>query len=346
MSMVTLQLLSGCSATPSVRQDRYFWPPPPNTPRIEWLKAYASQLDIDKSASQRFRAAIVGDDQAISLIKPVDIKSVPEMNRFYVSDLGRSAVVVFDLGRHELRKLETPDGVTPLSHPLSIVVDRENNILVLDRRSASVFVFDSSEKYQRSINLRLLSVLNPVTMAIDRKSDRLYVSDATSRSIVVLGLDGRYISKIGSGGDAEGQFNLPISIAVNSQGHLIVADAFAANVQIFTSEGRFVRKFGRRGDTSGDFQLIKSVAVDSEDNIYVLDGRMHNLSIFNQFGDLLLTLGGYYAVSDSGKFAPGGFSVPISVDIDSTDRIYVVDQLNARVQVFQYLSQGHLRNIR
>lgn len=341
-----MQLLSGCSTASPVQQERYFWPPPPNAPRIEWLKAYTSQLDIDKSAGQKFMAALVGDDQSISLVKPVEVKSVPELERFYVSDLGRSAVMVFDLGKHELRQLETPDGVAPISHPLSIVVDSRNNLFVLDRRSASIFVFDSSEKYRRSINLRSLSIANPVAMAIDRKMERLYVSDAASRTILVMALDGSYLNKIGSGGGGDGQFNLPISVAVDSQGRLIIADAFDANVQVFDSDGQFLRKFGQRGDAAGDFQLIKSVAVDSEDNIYVVDGRMHNISIFNQQGELLLVLGGYYAVSSSGKVAPGGFSVPIGVDIDSTDRIYVVDQLNARVQVFQYLSQTYQRTLR
>lgn len=341
-----MSLLSGCSAVLPPQQDRYFWPPPPNVPRIEWLNTYASQLDIEKSAKQRFMAALVGDDQAISLLKPVEVKAVPEFNRFYVSDLGRPAVVVFDLGRHELRKLETPEGVPPISHPLSIVVDNENNLYVLDRRSASIYVFDSDEKYQRSIKLKPLSVPNPVTMALDRKASRLYVSDAVSRVIVVLDLDGRYINKIGSGGEGDGQFNLPVSVAIDSHGHLIVADAFGASVQIFDSEGKFLRKFGQRGDGAGDFQLIKSVAVDSEDNIYVVDGRMHNISIFNPQGELLLVLGGYYAISGSGKLAPGGFSVPIGLDIDATDRIYVVDQLNARVQVFQYLSKKYQRSLR
>lgn len=339
--LMVVLLLSACAASPTVQQERYFWPPPPNLPRIEWLKAYTSQLDIEQSAGQRLMAAVVGQDQAISLVKPVEVKSVPELNRFYVSDLGRSAVLVFDLGQHELRKLETPDGVTPISHPLSIVVDRENNLYVLDRRSAAVFVFDRSEKYLHTISLKPVSVSNPVAMTIDRRKEHLYISDASSRSIVVVGLDGRFIKKIGSSGDADGQFNLPVSIAVDSRDNLIVADAFAASIQIFNSNGRFVRKFGQRGDGAGDFQLIKSVAVDSEDNIYVVDGRLHNITIFNSQGDLLLVLGGYYAVSGSGKVAPGGFSVPTGIDIDSTDKIYVVEQLNARVQVFQYLSQKY-----
>lgn len=346
MMFVALFVVTGCAKQVVERAERYFWPPSPNPPRIEWLKAYSSQLDIEQSAVQRFMSTLVGEDQAISLLKPVEIKSVPEFNRFYVSDLGRSAVIVFDLEKRELRQLKTPDGITPISHPLSIVVDNEKNLYVLDRRSSSIYIFDSSEKYQRSINLKSLSVTNPVAMAIDRRSERLYVSNAVSRSIVVLGLDGRYLNKIGSGGDGDGQFTLPISVAVNSRGQIIIADAFGVSVQIFDSEGKFLRRFGQRGDGAGDFQLIKSVAVDSEDNIYVVDGRMHNITVFNQQGELLLVLGGYYAVSLSGKLAPGGFSVPIGLDIDANDRIYVVDQLNARVQVFQYLSKKYQRSLR
>ena len=36
---------------------------------------------------------------------------------------------------------------------------------------------------------------------------------------------------------------------------------------------------------------------------------------------------------------PGKFQLPAGMFIDSEDRIYVVDQLNRRVQVFQYLGE-------
>lgn len=332
--------LVSCAAAPQVVTERFYWPPPPNPPRIEWIKAYSSQLDIEMSGFQRFLAAITGGDVPISLLKPVEVKSLPDLNRFYVSDLGRAAVMVFDLANHELRNLVTPDGATPILHPLSIVNDSDNNLYVLERRSATILVFDSSERYQRAIRLKTVSISNPVTLAIDKKKNLLYVADAASRKIVALDLDGKFQFGIGT----KGQFNLPVSIAVNSKGNIIVADAFEASIQIFGADGSFLSKFGRRGDSVGDFQLIKSVAVDSADNIYVVDGRSHTVSIFNQQGELLLVLGGYYAVSGSGKIAPGGFSVPIGIDIDAADRIYVVDQLNARVQVFQYLSDMHRRS--
>lgn len=342
--IMVMLLLSACAGTIPVPAERYFWPPPPDVPRIEWIKAYSSQLDIEKSSSQRFFAAIMGSDEPVSLLKPIEVKSIPELKRFYVSDVGRGSVMVFDIGKHEMRRLETPEGAPTISHPLSVVTDRDNNLYVLDRRTATILVFDIAEKYQRAIRLKNVSVSNPITLAIDKIKGLLYVSDAASRKIVVMDLMGEVKRSIGSAGDESGQFNLPVAIVINSKGQIVVADAFNAAVQIFDQEGKFLRKFGRRGDSAGDFQLIKSIAVDSSDNIYVVDGRSHSVSIFNDRGELLLVLGAFYAVSGTGKLAPGGFSVPVGIDIDSSDRIYVVDQLNARVQVFQYLSDSYLRN--
>lgn len=338
--------IAACSAPQKVVTERYFWPPPPDVARIEWLKSYSSQLDIEKTPSQRFWAAIAGDDPPRSLQKPVEVKSVPELNKFFVSDIARGAVVVFDLAGHAMRTLELPDSAPPLQLPLSIAVDGAGSVYVLERRSASVLVFDNKEKYQRSISLKTVSVTSPIAMIIDKRNSLMYVSDAATRKIIVTDLQGVFIRSIGGGAETGVQFNLPVAMTLNSKGDLIVADAFSANIQIFDNAGRFISKFGQRGDSLGSFQLIKSIAVDSSDNIYIVDGRAHNISIFNQRGELLLVLGGFYASAETGKVAPGGFSLPIGIDIDSTDKIYVVDQMNTRVQVFQFFSDEYLRRNR
>lgn len=337
---------SSCAATQNVAVERYVWPPPPDVARIEWLKTYSSQLDIEKTASKRFWDSIGGEDTPRSFKKPSDVKSIPELNKFLVADIGLSAVVVFDLDRLEHRTLDVPGGAPPLYLPLSIAVDRDGFIYVLERRSAAVLVFDKTEKYQRAINLKPASVSSPTAMVIDKKNSLLFVSDAATRKIVTTDLNGGFIRSFGGSGERDGEFNLPVAMAMNSKGQLLVADAFNARIQVFDGDGRFVAKFGKRGDAPGTFQLIKSIAVDSSDNIYVVDGRAHNISIFNEQGDLLLVMGGFYASTETGKLAPGGFSVPVGIDIDATDKIFVVDQMNARVQIFQYFSEDYLRRNR
>jgi DNA-binding beta-propeller fold protein YncE len=61
----------------------------------------------------------------------------------------------------------------------------------------------------------------------------------------------------------------------------------------------------------------------------VTDALMDNLQIFSPQGDLLLVVG--RKGSRSGEFqSPGGIA------IDARGRIYVVETLNKRIQIFQY----------
>lgn len=335
-------LISGCATKPTLPVERYFWPPLPDRPRIEWLHSYSSQLDIDKSDFQRFKSAVVGEDAPISLIKPIEVKSDVNNNKFYVSDVGAGSVFVFDLQQREVRFLVPGEGSPPLVYPLGLALDQDSNLYLLERRHNNIFVFDQSERLIRTFNIDNIAK-KPVGLAINKKKGQLFVTDGAANKVHVLDLKGKLLFSIGGAGDKNGSFNLPVAVAINSKGEILVADTFNARVQIFDENGVFRRSFGKRGDGTGDFQLIKSLAVDSDDNIYVIDGRSHKIDIFNTAGELLLVLGDYYAVSSTGKRAPGGFAVPVSIDIDSNDTIRVVDQLNSRVQVFQYLSDAYLK---
>ncbi len=330
--------LSGCATSSQEGREHYFWPPPPNPPRIEWLAAYHSQLDLEKTPLRRFKEAIVGEDTPITLVKPIEARVDSVHDKLYVADIGAAAVFVFDLRQRELRILSTQGGDLPEKiRPIGLALDRANNLFVLEPHLNQILVFDAAEKYLRKFKLTKLCQ-RPGAIVIDKTKGRLYVADIQLDKIFALDLNGNLLFTIGQPGDSDGGLNRPIGMAIDSKGELIVADAFNANIQIFDDKGSFRRSFGKRGDSAGDFQLIKAVAVDSDDNIYVADGRSHNIKIFNQSGDLLLTFGNYYAVSSTGKIAPGGFAIPVGIDIDSHDRLFIVDQLNARIQVFQYLS--------
>jgi len=64
--------------------------------------------------------------------------------------------------------------------------------------------------------------------------------------------------------------------------------------------------------------------------VYVTDALMDNLQIFNSEGRLLIAVGGKGSHD-------GEFMMPNGIAIDAQDRIYVVDTMNRRIQIFQYL---------
>lgn len=332
-------IMAGCSPAVVAERERYFWPSPPNPPRIEWLGLYQSQLDLKMTSFRRIKAAIAGEDAPIALKKPSDVRSDAVLDKLYVSDTEASCVYVFDLKQGELRMLSTSgSGLPERITPISLATDRNSNLYVLEPRFKKILVFNSSEKYIRTIDLMKTS-RRPVALAIDKNRERLYVSDVQLNKIFVFNLNGVKLFDFGTPGSGEGEFNRPVSIAIASNGDIIIADAFNARVQIFSESGVFRSAFGKRGENAGNFQMIKAVAVDQDDNVYAVDSRSHSVSIFTHRGELLTVLGGFYAVSKSGKVAPGGFSLPMGIDIDARGRIFVVDQQNARVQAFQYLPE-------
>jgi sugar lactone lactonase YvrE len=335
-----LGLLAGCAAEQQEVR-RFYWPQLPERPRIEWKNTYSSQLDFPKTGFNAFVAAIAGSEEPIRFNKPVDIKSNGE-GKVYVSDPAAALVYVYDMNIGDVHMLGGEDAIEQFKNPVGLTLDDDQNIYVSDQEKMMILVFDRNEKPLHAIPLQGI-VGRPTSMVFDSQRKRLLVVDIKEHKIVALSPDGTLLASYGKRGAEDGEFNFPVGVTTNSKGEIIVADSMNARIQILDADGKYLRKFGRRGDGPSDFQLIKSVAVDSDDNIYVTEGKGHKMLIFSTNGEFLLHVGGIYSALNTGKVAPGGFLIPQGISIDKNDTIYIVDQLNKRFQVFQYISDRYLQ---
>lgn len=337
--VVLLSVLIGCSSSKipaSADVRKFYWPLPPDRPRIEWLNTYSSQLDLPKDFMGRLRAMSLGEDEPITLRKPIDVAAVKGL--VVVADPGASSLYFFDTNRNELRVIPENRSKDSFTEPIGVTVDDEGGIYVLDGREQKIYVVDEVGEIKREVSLAGVSV-RAVGICFDSVRKRLLIADAGADQIIVLSPIGKTLFTFGRSGGGDGQFNVPVDIAVSANGNIVVADAMNARVQIFTSDGTFIRRFGRRGDGLSDFQQIKGVATDSDNNIYVTDARSHRMMIFNPAAEFLLAVGGFFPAVSSQQ-APGGFALPQGLFIDKNDVVYVVDQMNRRVQVFRYLPEG------
>jgi DNA-binding beta-propeller fold protein YncE len=136
-----------------------------------------------------------------------------------------------------------------------------------------------------------------------------------------------FVTKWGSLGSADGQFNVPIGIALDSSGNVYVADVFNHRIQKFTNDGTFIRSWGSAGSGNGQFLYPSDVAVDSSGNVYVADEANNRTQKFGSDGHFIRAWG----TKGTGN---GEFNMPQGVAVDSSGNVFVSDSLNGRVQKF------------
>ena len=104
----------------------------------------------------------------------------------------------------------------------------------------------------------------PTDIAIADNGD-IFVSDGHGNNrMVKFSKDGTFIKAWGTGGPRRGEFNLPHSIAIDSQGRLFVGDRMNGRIQIFDQDGHFLEEWTQFGMVSGLF-------IADDDTIYVTD---------------------------------------------------------------------------
>ncbi len=96
-------------------------------------------------------------------------------------------------------------------------------------------------------------------------------------------------------------------------------------------DGVFLRKFSlKNASRPGMSVKPKCIAVDSGGHVYVVDAVNNNILIFNNDGTFANAWG------RTGSLL-GDFWTPTGIFIDDRDYIYIADQTNGRVQVFEYV---------
>ncbi|HEY6838226.1 MAG TPA: 6-bladed beta-propeller, partial [Geobacteraceae bacterium] len=276
-------LLAGCASGPAVK-DRYFWPRLPDTPRIEWLGAYQSVRDLERSSKLM---ELLESEDPVYLRDPFYIVS-DGAGKVYVSDMKARGVLVFDFSKGKVHILAEEYAVRPTS-PTGVALDGEGNLYAADADRRSIFVYDKNEHEKTVIDVsKDLKAIG--SMVIDKKRKRLVIPDIRGHKILIYDLSGKLLSTFGSRGLDNGLLSFPTAVAIDGEGNYLVSDQMNARVQRFTPDGKFISKFGERGDGPGELALPKGVAVDAENHVYVTDGKNHKIVIFDLTGRYLMDL--------------------------------------------------------
>lgn len=305
-------LLSGCSSAPSAaaspragdRTSYAFWPLFPDEPRVQFLRSLGGSADLSQTKSSALESIVFGKEveKDATISKPYGLAM--RDGRVYVCDMRAGSLVVFDLRKKQTRLVGT-SGANRLGHPVAVAVADDGQIYVAESERGAIVVFDASERYSHSMGL---PKFKPAALAVH--GDRLYASDMLAQAVQVFDrTSGKHVGTVGSVGDNDGQFRLPLGIATDRTGNLFVIDMMRGRLQKFSPEGQFLAATGIIGDSAGAFARPKHIAVDSDGIIYVVDASFQNVQMFDDQLRMLMHFGA------AGDF-PGSMNLPAGICVD------------------------------
>ena len=169
------------------------------------------------------------------------------------------------------------------------ITTRQNDqVVIADRDNKEVIIFDKDLKLIRTFGQGSGdSKLNkPADVAV--ANNVIAISDWSDDVVKKYSLQGDYLSKLGSYGSRDGQFDNPQGLCFNSKGLLYVVDNGNCRVQVFRENNVFLIKIGSKGLNPGQFQNPRYVAVDSSDQVYVTDySNDGGISVFSEDGHFI-----------------------------------------------------------
>lgn len=306
---------------------RLVWPAAPDEAKIEYVKTITKAKDVGivRGFFSSIYNFVFGEEDPI-LSYPFGIHV--EKSRIYVTDVSAKMVYIFDKKKNKEISIDGSDDES-FAYPIDVVTDRLGNIYVSDSVKAKVYVFEEDGSYLYTINPK--SLQRPVGLAIDNNTSRLYIVDAMASQIHITELNGKFIKSIGHNGSGKGELNRPTFIDISKDGNLYISDSMNHRVQVLDGDGNYINSFGGLSQYVGGFGNPRGIALDSDENVYVSDTMYNTLQIFNKKGELLMVFGGY------GSRA-GEFSLPEDISI-SSNKIYVTDTNNKRVQLFKLIDK-------
>jgi sugar lactone lactonase YvrE len=221
--------------------------------------------------------------------------------------------------------------------------------LALDNMG-NVYAIDATDRTQSASSLRKLSPSgallgkwgNSLVFGGRMRQDEagnIYYIDQTQPRVVKVNPAGQQLASIGTAGQADGQFSVLTSFAVDLYGNVygLEGNTFPPRVQKFDPQGRFISKILLPNpQTNPNGYMPSDLAVDAGGNLYVLD-YWSAVRKYNSQGQLLQMIGA--GGSGSGPSLPGQFYAPRGVVLDYRGNIYVSDGAGSRVQKFSATGQ-------
>ena len=283
-------------------------------------------------------------------------------------------IQIFTFDENWLEEFATGPGTgqDQFTIPVCLAFDDEDKVYITDEYLNEVKVFDNQGKFIMKWGADGLvenQLKGPAGIAHGRDG-YVYVVEQYAGRVGKFTRDGERITSWGTEGSGLGEFNLPWGITIDAQDNFYVADWRNDRIQKFDVGGGYLASYGESGTGEGQFHRPSSVAVDSNGFMYVADWGNERVQVLDQEGNFQQMLEGEATLSKwaeewlevnpdeydlrkestllvkdlpkhlttpyhQGSQSEPIFWGPVSVKVDSEDRLYVTEHSRHRIQVFE-----------
>lgn len=307
LSIIITFFLSGCAATtgPTADKLKVFFPPPPELPRVQFLKSFTGADDIEAKPSAFDQFVTGRKESGVQLLKPYG--AAIHDGKIYVCDTNYS-VMVFDLNANRYYRIHGARGLGKVVQPLNVSIDQDGTKYVTDPVRGQIIAYDKKDFFLKSYGKS--KTWKPVD-AVPYKN-RLYVADANKEKpgIVVFDLEsGARLKTIGQTGEPKERLGLPSNITIDKNGIIYITDAARFQIVKFDIDGHYIGEIGKVGQSLANFARPRGVAVNRDGKVFAVDAAFDNVQVFTPEGQLLMFFGGP-------GYSPGKLFLPADVSID------------------------------
>jgi hypothetical protein len=105
-------------------------------------------------------------------------------------------------------------------------------------------------------------------MDIGADGDFIIADGWRLRQVLVFSSDGRFVKALGKHGQGPGEYETPVSVAVNSRGEILISDYMRNEVIVYAGDGRYLRSL------QGKPRIPYFLHLNSKDEIYAYSGTV------------------------------------------------------------------------
>jgi len=293
------------------------------------VAAFAQSNYSKLGASYLFDVKVLGSEQG--LLRPQQIRYDARHQEFYVADTGNDRIVILDENGLNVFELSASD----VFHvPLDVAVLSDGRILVLGSmpsgKSIQVFDYNGNYLYPFAVHSGPDAVQTDIVSMATDNEDQIYLLDGGGQRILIYDVGGEFLSQISLFAElTEKERGEQVLGNLSVLEDMIYVPApMIGSVYCYAKKGTFIKMIGQKGGAYGELSFPIAISADSRGNMLVLDKHRHSIVAYDNQGKPIGEMGGKGTGS-------GWFYHPISMVIDTKDRIWVAQIFQNRIQVLQ-----------